>query len=56
MISLKTFVQFEANAIYRQSVLSEEKLQYAKVYVGIHEKCYETHKIEWQKLKLRHHV
>ena len=51
MTLLKAFVQFEANTIYRKSVLSEEKLEYARVYVGIYEKCYETHKIKWRELK-----
>ena len=46
-----SFVQFEANIIYRKSVMSKEKLQYAKIYIGIHGKCYETHKIKWRELK-----
>ena len=43
---LKAVVEFKANTIYTKSVLSEEKLKYAKLYIRINRKCYEMHKIK----------
>ena len=46
---MKVFVQFEANTIYRKLFSSKGNLQYAKLYIEIHEK-YKIKRQELEKL------